>query len=118
MYKIIISAFFLLIPMFLIADTPSESLLAEIKVLIEQNAIKIEQNAIKLDQFDKRFDFMQNLIYIILVSAIGITIYLDRKKEKYSRASEDKIKEIIFALKKLAQDDPKISKSLKVAGVI
>ncbi|NOQ29776.1 MAG: hypothetical protein GQ570_01505 [Helicobacteraceae bacterium] len=45
-------------------------------------------------------------------------MYLDARKDKYSRASENKIKEIVFALKELAQDDPKVYKSLKVAGLI
>ena len=114
------------------ANADTNSMLKELKTLIEQNGEKIEQNGEKIEQngkkieqnsiiieqIGKRLDFMQNLIYIILAAVIGLPLYLDAKREKHNRDMNDKVKAIIVALRELAQDDPKVSRSLKVAGII
>ncbi len=85
---------------------------------IEQNGKRIEQNSATLEQIGKRLDFMQNLIYVILGAVIGLPLYLDARRERHNRDVQDKVKDIIVALRELAQDDPKVSRSLKVAGII
>ena len=99
-------------------------LLRELKNLVEQNGKKIEQNGIKIEQnaekieqvdakidyMDKRLDFMQNIFYIILAGVFGIPLYMNRENNK--------TRDIIVALRELAQDDPKVQRSLKVAGLI
>jgi len=106
-------------------------LLRELKNLVEQNGKKIEQNGIKIEQnaekidqnakkieqvdakidyMDKRFDFMQNIFYIILAGVFGVPLYMNRENNR--------TRDIIVALRELAQDDPKVQRSLKVAGLI
>jgi hypothetical protein len=107
------------------ANTDTQAMFKELKILIEQNGKKIEQNGkkieqnfIMIEQLSKRLDFMQNLIYIILGAVLGIPLYLDARRERHNRDVQDKVKDIIVALRELAQDDPKVSRSLKVAGII
>ena len=106
-------------------------LLRELKNLVEQNGKKIEQNGIKIEQnaekidqnakkieqvdakidyMDKRLDFMQNIFYIILAGVFGVPLYMNRENNR--------TRDIIVALRELAQDDPKVQRSLKVAGLI
>ena len=106
-------------------------LLKDIKILIEQNGKKIEQNGKKIElnsrkidileannvYFKEKFNFLQNLIFIILAGVFGIPMYFDNKRQKEDLATKDKVKDIITALKELAQDDPKIRRSLDVAGI-
>ncbi|MBL0707760.1 MAG: hypothetical protein JJW00_01785 [Sulfurimonas sp.] len=94
------------------AQTTNNELLKEIKVLIEQNALKIET-------MSKRFDSTQNLIvYIIIATIIGLALYIGKRKPIEDKEAQIKIKEIIFALRELAENDPKIHKSLKIAGLL
>jgi hypothetical protein len=109
----------------LLANENTQTMFKELKILIEQNGKKIEQNGkkieqnfIMIEQLSKRLDFMQNLIYIILGAVLGIPLYLDARRERHNRDVQDKVKDIIVALRELAQDDPKVSRSLKVAGII
>jgi hypothetical protein len=137
--KYIIITFFLCSTLSLQAN---DRLLEEIKVLIEQNKIAIEQNGEKIEQngkkieqtsqlieqnrlhivqVNKQLEFMQNLIYIILGAVFGLPLYLDAKRqreEKEERKAYSKLKDVIFALRELAQDDPKVERSLKVAGIL
>ena len=77
---------------------------------IEQNSKKIEQVDTKINQVDKRLDFMQNIFYIILAGVFGVPLYMNRENNK--------TRDIIVALRELAQDDPKVKRSLKVAGIL
>ena len=102
----------------------NSELLRELKNLVEQNGKKIEQNARKIEQVDakinlvdkrieqvnERLDFMHNIFYIILAGVFGVPLYMNRENNRS--------RDIIVALRELAQDDPKVQRSLRVAGLI
>ena len=92
---------------------------------IKQNAKLIQQNGTKISilesnaQRDKeQMSFIQNLIFIILAGVFGLPIYFNNKQKEEDRIVRDKVRDIITALKELAQDDPKIRRSLDVAGLL
>jgi len=112
--------------------------LSDIKVLIEQNGKKIEQNGKKIElmelnleltkkeldrrfsQVDSRLDFMQNIMYLIIATVLGVPLYIDSRRNGHDEElskTKDKIKEITLVLKELAQDDPKIKRSIDLVGL-
>ena len=116
-----------------------EELLRDIKILIEQNGKKIEQNGKRIEQNGKRIEqnsadiktmqaqvsYTQTLLSIVLAGVIAapfFTIYLQRKDDKYIekeiRQNSEKVSKLVTALKELSEDDPKIQRSLRVAGLI
>ena len=133
--KKILIMLFLLIQAVGFASTVEDSiLLKEIKVLIQQNGEKIEQNGKKIEQnskkidlvdsrinnVEKRLDFMQNIIYIILAAVFGLPLYLDARKsreEQMIAKTKEDLSGIMVVLRELAQDDPKVRRSLDVAGL-
>ena len=100
----------------------------DIKLLIGQMDKRFEQMDKRFEQIDKRFeqvdkrlDFMQSLIYALmgLVFALPfIAIYLRDKKEAEDRKITDNMKGVLFVLREMAQNDEKLSKSLKAAGLL
>ncbi len=115
-----------------------EELLQGIKKLIEQNGEKIEQNGKKIEQNGKKIEqnsadiktmqsqvsFIQTLLSIVLAGVIAspfFVIYLQRSDDKYTeketRKNSEAIKNLLTALKELSEDDPKIQRSLRVAGI-
>jgi len=109
-----------------------DELLKDIKVLIEQNGKKIEQNGKKIDQnsadiktMQAQVSYAQTLLSIVLGGVIAIpffTIYLQRKDDKFlekeTRENSEKVSKLLTALKELSEDDPKIQRSLRVAGIV
>ncbi|MEA2049985.1 MAG: hypothetical protein U9O56_04570 [Campylobacterota bacterium] len=105
--------------------------LLDIKTLIVQNGKAIEQNGKKIElmemkleltkkEIDKRFDFLQNIVYLVLAAVFGVPLYLDSRRSKNDEElakAKDKIKEITLVLKELAQDDPKIKRSIDMVGL-
>ena len=119
------------------ADT-QEELLVSIKLLIEQNGKKIEQNGQKIEQngeqikqnsayiktMQSQISFTQTLLTVILGGVIAsplVIIYFQRKDDKYAKKeikdSIERTRNIVTALKELSEDDPKIQRSLRVAGI-
>ena len=134
MKKILVILFVLVQVVGFASSIEDNILLKEIKVLIEQNGKKIEQNGKKIEQnakkidlvdsridnVEKRLDFMQNIIYIILAAVFGLPLYLDARKsreEKMITKTKEDLSGIMVALRELAQDDPKVRRSLDVAGL-
>lgn len=92
--------------------------------VIEQNGKKIELMEVKLEltkkEIDKRFDFLQNIIYLVLAAVFGVPLYLDTRRSKNDEElakTKDKIKEITLVFKELAQHDPKIKRSIDMVGL-
>ena len=100
----------------------------DIKLLIGQMDKRFEQMDKRFEQIDKRFeqvdkrlDFMQSLIYDLMGLVFAspfIAIYLRDKKEAEDRKIIDNIKGVLFVLREMAQNDEKLSKSLKAAGLL
>ena len=100
----------------------------DIKLLIEQMDKRFEQMDKRFEQIDKRFeqvdkrlDFMQSLIYALMGLVFAspfIAIYLRDKKEAEDRKITDNMKGVLFVLREMAQNDEKLSKSLKAAGLL
>ena len=100
----------------------------DIKLLIGQMDKRFEQMDKRFEQIDKRFeqvdkrlDFMQSLIYALMGLVFAspfIAIYLRDKKEAEDRKITDNRKGVLFVLREMAQNDEKLSKSLKAAGLL
>ena len=116
----------------------SEQILAEIKQLridmdkrfeqvdkrfelMQSNIDKrFEQVDKRFEQVDKRFDTVFNILYILMGLVFAspfIAIYLRDKKEAEDRKIFDQVRGLMVALRELAQDDPKVRRSLDVAGL-
>jgi archaellum component FlaC len=94
---------------------------AQIDKRFEQVDKHFDQMDKRFEQIDKRLDFMQNLIYALMGLVFAspfIAIYLRDKKEAEERKVVDNIKGVMFVLREMAQNDEKISKSLKAAGLL
>lgn len=93
----------------------------DIKLLIGQMDKRFEQIDKRFEQVDKRLDFMQSLIYALMGLVFAspfIAIYLRDKKEAEDRKITDNMKGVLFVLREMAQNDEKLSKSLKAAGLL
>ena len=93
----------------------------DIKLLIELIKDNQEQTNKRFEQIDKRFNFMQSLIYILMGLVFAspfIAIYLKNKEDSKMREVFDTVKNITFTLRELAQNDDKIHKALKLSNLI
>jgi tetrahydromethanopterin S-methyltransferase subunit G len=93
---------------------------------------RFEQVDKRFEQVDKRFEAMQSnmdkrfeTVFTILYILMGlvfaspfIAIYLRDKKEIEDKKNFDIIKGILFVLKEFAQDNEKVAKSLRSAGLM
>ena len=87
----------------------------------EQMDKRFEQIDKRFEQVDKRLDLMQSLIYALMGLVFAspfIAIYLRDKKEAEDRKITDNMKGVLFVLREMAQNDEKLSKSLKAAGLL
>ena len=74
----------------------------------------------RFDQVDKRFDTVFNILYILMGLVFAspfIAIYLKDRRDEKDRILIDQIRGVVVALRELAQDDPKVRRSLDVAGL-
>ena len=74
----------------------------------------------RFEQVDKRLDFIQNILYALMgliFASPFIAIYLKDKRELEDRKIFDQVRGLMVALRELAQDDPKVKRSLDVAGL-
>ena len=89
--------------------------------LMQQNMDKrFEQVDRRFEQVDKRFETVFNILYILMGLVFAspfIAIYLRDKKEKEYLETKEKVKNLIVVLKELAQDDPKIKRSMDIVGL-
>jgi len=111
----------------------------DIKLLIEQMNKRFEQTDKRFEQINKRFDTMQhnidkrfeqvdkrfdavfNILYILMGLVFAspfITIYLRDKKENEDKKNFDTVRGMLFVLREFAQDNEKISKSLRAANLL
>jgi Skp family chaperone for outer membrane proteins len=120
---------FLIAPFFAFAATPENAATKDdIKIILEQMDKRFEQVDRRFEQIDKRFeqidkrlDFMQNLIYALMgliFASPFIAIYLRDKKESEERKNFDTLKATLFVLREMAQDDEKMAKRMKAAGIL
>jgi hypothetical protein len=107
----------------LFASSDTAVILNEIKQLREDMNKKFEQVDKRFEQVDKHFeqvekrlDFLQNLVLAIIAVVIA-TPFIARKMDERDSAKIEKIERLVIVLRELAQDDPKIDKSMKIAGL-
>ena len=75
----------------------------------------------RFEQVDKRLDFMQNILYALMgliFASPFVAIYLRDKREEELNRKFELLKDVVFALKELAQNDEKVAKALKIAGLL
>jgi len=75
----------------------------------------------RFEQVDKRLDFMQNILYALMgliFASPFIAIYLRDKRELEQKKYFDNIKSMLFVFREQAQDDEKLAKSLRAAGLL
>lgn len=66
-------------------------------------------------------DFMQNLLYVLMgliFASLFIAIYLRDKKESEYKRHFDQLRATLFVLREMAQDDEKMEKRMKAAGIM
>jgi len=93
----------------------------DIKLIIEQMDKRFEQVDKRFEQIDKRIEFLQSVLYIILGASIGspfVAEYFARRKDKEFQEEHERVTKIIFALRDIAKDNPKIKESLQTAGIL
>jgi tetrahydromethanopterin S-methyltransferase subunit G len=86
----------------------------------EQVDKRFEQIDKRFKQVDKRFETVFNILYILMGLVFAspfIAIYLRDKKEQDYLETKEKVKDLVTVLKELAQDDPRIKKSLSIVGL-
>ena len=86
----------------------------------EQVNKRFEQVDKRFEAVDKRFETVFNILYILMGLVFAspfIAIYLRDKREKDYLETKEKVREIITVFKELAQDDPKIQRSIDIAGL-
>ncbi len=129
MKKIYLLLILLVLPIstFAIADNNTRLILNEIKQLRADMNLRFEQVDKRFEQVDKRFEqvdkrfeqndrrlnFLEKLIYFLMLIVFAspfLAIYLKNK-------SEGKLQAVIFALKEASQEDKRLSKALKIAGL-
>ncbi len=87
----------------------------------EQIDKRFEQVDKRFEQADKRIEFLQSVLYIILGASIGspfVAEYFARRKDKEFQEEHERVTKIIFALRDIAKDNPKIKESLQTAGIL
>lgn len=93
----------------------------QIEKRFEQVDKRFEQVDKRFEQVDKRLDFMQNILYALMgliFASPFVAIYLRDKKESEERKSFDTLKATLFVLREMAQDDEKMEKRMKAAGIL
>jgi len=83
------------------------------QILNEIKQLRIDMN--------KRFDTVFSILYILMGLVFAspfIAIYLRDKKEVQEKKLFDNIKAMLFVFREQALDDPKLSRSLKAAGLL
>ena len=91
------------------------------KIILKQMDKRFEQIDKRFEQVDKRFETVFTVLYILMGLVFAspfIAIYLRDKKEQDYLKTKEQVKELVTAFKELAQDDPKIRRSLNVAGIL
>ena len=102
----------------------NQSLRPLVNRFFEQNGEQIKQNLAYIKTMQSQISFTQTLLTVILGGVIVsplVIMYFQRKDDKYAKKEiKDSIeitRNIVTALKELSEDDPKIQRSLRVAGI-
>jgi len=127
----------ILLTNFIYASNDTTIILNEIKQLREDMNKKFEQVDKRFEQVDKRFeqvdkrfeqvdkhfeqvekrlDFLQNLV-LAIVAVVIATPFITRKMDERDSRKLENIDKFLVVLRELAQDDPRIDKSMKIAGL-
>lgn len=94
-----------------------ELILSEIKILKEDTNKRFE---IMQNNTDKRIETVFGFLYVLIILVLllpFIIVYLLDKREENNRIQFNKLRDVIFILKKIAEDDKKIEKSLEITNL-
>lgn len=110
---------FLLMILFysIIYANDTELILNDIKILKEDTNKRFE---IMQNSTDKRIENVFGFLYVLIILVLllpFIIVYLLDKREENNRIQFDKLRDVIFILKKIAEDDKKIEKSLEITNL-
>ncbi len=86
----------------------------------EQVDRRFEQVNRRFEQMEERMSFMQGLLYVILTAALGAPFLAEhhaRRRDDFLKEEHDRMNRLVFALRSLAKDDPKIKEALELAEV-
>lgn len=75
----------------------------------------------RFEQIDKRLDFHQNLLLVIIAGLIGspfLADYLARRREAADKQALDEARRAVIALRELSTKDKKVAEALRVAGLL
>jgi hypothetical protein len=121
---------FLIVSSYLFASSETTAILNEIKQLREDTNKRFEQIDRRFEQIDQHFGqvnrqfeavdqrlaFLQNLLLAIVAIVIA-TPLIARKLDERDSVKLEKIEKVLVVLRELAQDNPKVDKSMKIAGL-
>jgi len=94
---------------------------SDTKIILQQIDKRFNQIDKRFEQANKQFDITLKILYILMGLVFAspfIAIYLKNKQDAEYRQNIETIKGILFALRELAQDNDKIARSLKAAGLM
>jgi hypothetical protein len=98
-----------------------KDILREIRLLREDMNKRFEQVDKRFEQVDKRFEFIQTILVALIAMAIGSPIaleYFARKRAARDEKIAEDTRKIIFALREVAEKDPRLDKALRHAGLL
>lgn len=75
----------------------------------------------RFEQIDKRLDFHQNLLLVIIAGLIGspfLADYLARRREAADKKALDEARRAVIALRELSTKDKKVAEALRIAGLL
>lgn len=87
----------------------------------EQVDKRFEQIDKRVEQVDKRLDLLQSIVYLLLGISIAspfVLEYMRNRRESEERKTLDSVKSMLFVLREMAQEDEKLAKKLKAAGLV
>jgi len=121
MFLFVISMFATEVPQNVATKDDIKMLLEQMDKRFEQIDKRFEQVDKRFEQVDKRLDFMQNILYALMgliFASPFVAIYLRDKKESEEKKNFDTLKATLFVLREMAQDDEKMEKRMKAAGIL
>lgn len=87
----------------------------------EQVDKRFEQVDKRFESVDKRFEFIQAILVDLIAMAVGSPIaleYFARKRAARDEKIAEDTRKIIFALREVAEKDPRLDKALRNAGLL
>lgn len=111
--------FLIVLPTALFAS--EQDVLREIRHLREDMNKRFEQVDKRFEQVDKRFEFIQAILIALITLSIGTPValeYFARRRSQQDERNREEVRKVIFALREIAEKDPKVDRASRHAGLL